>query len=91
MMMRWTNDRYLSNLHRVVNYSGEDRYSVPFFFAGNPDYVVECLPGCKEEGQQAKYPPITVAEWMGARYADTYGRTEKGMAELSREAAGAIG
>ncbi|PLB46184.1 Clavaminate synthase-like protein [Aspergillus steynii IBT 23096] len=90
MMMRWTNDRYLSNLHRVINYSGEDRCSVPFFFSGNPDYVVDCLPSCRDDGQ-AKYPPITVAEWMGARYADTYGSSKKGMAELSREAAAAIG
>ncbi|KAH8423765.1 isopenicillin N synthase family dioxygenase [Aspergillus melleus] len=92
MMMRWTNDRYLSNLHRVINHSGEDRYSVPFFFSGNPDYVVDCLPNFQDDGQEAKYPPITVAEWMGARYADTHGSSkEKGMGELSGEAAAAIG
>lgn len=50
LMMRWSNDRYISNLHRVINVSGEERYSIPVFFSGNPDYVVSCLPNCKTEG-----------------------------------------
>ncbi|OOO06120.1 2OG-Fe(II) oxygenase [Aspergillus oryzae] len=58
MMMRWTNDRYLSNLHRVINKSGKERFSVPFFLSGNPDYIVECLPTCIGAGP--KYPPITL-------------------------------
>ncbi|CAI4213854.1 unnamed protein product [Parascedosporium putredinis] len=60
LMMRWTNDRYLSNLHRVINVSGRDRYSVPFFFDGNPDFVVECFAGREQGREGAKYPPITV-------------------------------
>ncbi|KAE8411054.1 hypothetical protein BDV36DRAFT_99278 [Aspergillus pseudocaelatus] len=81
MMMRWTNDRYLSNLHRVINKSGKERFSVPFFLSGNPDYIVECLPTCIGEGP--KYPPITVAKWMAGRYADTYGiSNDEGIAEL---------
>ncbi|THC90093.1 hypothetical protein EYZ11_010457 [Aspergillus tanneri] len=92
MMMRWTNDRYLSNLHRVINRSGRVRYSVPFFFSGNPDFIVECIPSCYDEINKAKYPPITVQEWMRGRYADTYGRSqEKAMEELSSEATAALG
>ncbi|KAL4946061.1 hypothetical protein BDV06DRAFT_218767 [Aspergillus oleicola] len=85
LMMRWTNDRYLSNLHRVINKSGKDRFSVPFLFAGNPDYVVSCLPGCEGENGTAKYPPITVGEWMMGRYADTNGKGEGGIGELRKE------
>jgi isopenicillin N synthase-like dioxygenase len=77
LMMRWTNDQYLSNLHRVINKSGRERYSVPFFFSGNPDFVVECLKSCKDEnGTGAKYPPISVEDWITGRYADTYGKDE---------------
>ncbi|GLA14471.1 hypothetical protein AnigIFM62618_000851 [Aspergillus niger] len=86
MLMRWTNDRYISNLHRVINRSGQERYSVPYFISGNLDYVVECIPSCKAETEKAKYPPITVEEWMLARYADTYGGGQKGAGELSQDA-----
>ncbi|KAJ5970548.1 uncharacterized protein N7479_000466 [Penicillium vulpinum] len=85
MMMRWTNNRYLSNLHRVINTSGKERFSVPFFFSGNPNYTIRCLPGC-EDPEGAKYPPITVHEWMAGRYADTYGTSEgKAIGEMREE------
>jgi isopenicillin N synthase-like dioxygenase len=77
LMMRWSNDKYISNLHRVINVSGEERYSIPVFFSGNPDFVVECLPNCKKEGEEAKYKPITVEQAVLGGYADSYGRAEK--------------
>ncbi len=61
LIARWTNDRYRSTEHRVINLSGRDRFSVPFFFDGNPNYVVTCLPGCASETDPAKYSPVTVA------------------------------
>ncbi|WYZ45767.1 hypothetical protein EsH8_VIII_001083 [Colletotrichum jinshuiense] len=76
LMMRWTNDRYLSNLHRVINRSGQERYSIPFFFSGNPDFIVKCLPSEKGE-LKAKYPPVTVEDWIKGRYADTYAASSK--------------
>ncbi|ETS87465.1 hypothetical protein PFICI_01293 [Pestalotiopsis fici W106-1] len=84
LMMRWTNDRYISNLHRVINKSGKERYSIPFFFSGNPDFLVECFSKCLGQNAVAKYPSVTVGEWISGRYADTYGTSkEKAVGELS--------
>lgn len=73
LIARWTNHRFQSNPHRVINRSGKERYSVPFFFTGNPDYVVECLPTCLAPGETPKYPPITTERHLAESYARTYG------------------
>lgn len=72
MIARWTNDRYRSTLHRVVNTSGAERYSVPFFYSGNPDHEVTCLPSCLGAGEQPHYPPTTVEAHLMEMYRRTY-------------------
>ncbi|MGG7566020.1 isopenicillin N synthase family dioxygenase [Rhodovulum sp. DZ06] len=72
MIARWTNDRYRSTLHRVVNSSGKERYSIPFFYVGNPDVEVTALPGCLAPGEAPKYPPTTVEGHIQEMYRRTY-------------------
>jgi len=72
MFARWTNDRYRSTLHRVVNVSGRDRYSMPFFFEGSPGATVSALPGCVGEGDAPRYPATTVSAHLASMYAKTY-------------------
>ncbi len=72
MIARWTNDRYRSTVHRVVNASGRERYSVPFFYTGNYAHRVECIPTCLAPGETPKYPPITVEDHMREMYKRTY-------------------
>lgn len=73
MFARWTNDRYRSTLHRVINRSGVERYSVPFFLTGNPDEQVSALPGCFDGDNPARYPAVTVEEHLRQMYQRTYG------------------
>ncbi|MBB3001523.1 isopenicillin N synthase-like dioxygenase [Paraburkholderia tropica] len=71
LIARWTNGRYRSTLHRVVNVSGRERYSMPFFFTGRPDYLVTCITAAP--GEAAAWPPITVGDHLQACYRRTYG------------------
>jgi isopenicillin N synthase-like dioxygenase len=64
LMMRWSNDRWVSTLHRVgippAEAVSSDRISLVFFQNPNPDAVIRCIESCTGTGE--KYPPITVAE-----------------------------
>ncbi len=72
MMRRWSNDRFLSTPHGVLNDSGADRYSIAYFHSPNPDTVIECLPSCTGSGNPARYPPAVyrdlVLEFYRANY-----------------------
>ena len=73
LMMRWTNDRWRSTLHRVVNppEAANDlsrRLSIGMFFIPNYDAVVVPIAA---HGEAPKYPPITVADYRTSRFAST--------------------
>jgi isopenicillin N synthase-like dioxygenase len=71
-MMRWTNDTYVSNAHRVVNRSGRERYSCAFFCEPNPDALIACIPACAGPANPAKYPPIAFADFLRTKLEPTY-------------------
>lgn len=64
LMMRWSNDRWVSTLHRVAvpppEAAPSDRISLVYFESPNPDALIRCFPSCVGSGE--KYPPITVAD-----------------------------
>ena len=64
MLRRWTNDQVLSTPHRVINASGEERYSLPFFFDCTLDHPMACLPSCASSAHPAKYEPITLLDYL---------------------------
>jgi len=51
LLRRWTNDRFLSTPHMVINQAGVERYSAPYFFHPNLDTLIECLPTCVAPGE----------------------------------------
>ncbi len=78
LMMRWTNDRWVSTPHRVINpdgaaASGSRRLSVGMFFIPNYDTEVACLRTCAGPGRPPAYEAVSVAEYRTARFARTAG------------------
>src|SRR6516164_3088259 len=72
IMRRWSNNRFLSTPHGVLNESGTDRYSIAYFHSPNPAAIIECLPSCVSADNPAKYPPAVyrdlVLEFYRANY-----------------------
>ena len=66
MMARWTNDRWASTLHRVVNppigVAQSRRLSIGMFVHPNYDQKIECVPTCLAAGETPRYPVITAGE-----------------------------
>jgi isopenicillin N synthase-like dioxygenase len=78
LLMRWSNDVYVSTPHQVVHRSKTDRYSIAFFFEPEPLAEVKCLVTCKQNNDgaqcrsgaqgnkklpaQAKYPTVKAFE-----------------------------
>jgi isopenicillin N synthase-like dioxygenase len=73
ILARWTNDVFLSTVHRVINSSGAQRFSLPFFFGANFNAKVNCLESCQSEQRPARYPPITAGEWTVSNITAAYG------------------
>ncbi len=76
-LMRWTNDVYKSTPHRVIEPIGRDRYSIAFFLDPNPDAMVEVLETCIGPDRPCKYAPITAADYLASRFAETYGFSKR--------------
>ena len=64
MARRWTNDRWRSAPHRVINKSGDERLSIPFFFGPHPNVRLTCLPTCTNPDNPPKYDPISFADYL---------------------------
>ena len=81
MLARWTNDRWVSTLHRVVNpplelVAKSRRRSVVFFQKPNYDALVSCLPGCTDAANPPKYAPTT----SGGHLREKFVATQQGYA-----------
>ena len=75
LMAQWTNDRWVSTMHRVANLPRDQamsrRLSVLFFHQPNYDALIECLDNCWDAEHPPKYPPITSGETLRRQLSNT--------------------
>ena len=72
MMAQWSNDRWVSTVHRVVNppfEPGQDnkRLSMVFFHQPNPDAWVSCIPTCCSAQQPARYGDTLASQYISEK------------------------
>jgi isopenicillin N synthase-like dioxygenase len=77
LLERWSNDRLTSTLHRVINSSGRDRYSLTVFY--DPTYSTVVDPKDMAPDATPSYEPIVAGDHIRARFDQTfaYRREEK--------------
>ena len=72
MMKRWSNDRFLSTPHGVLNDTGKDRYSIAFFYSPNVNATIECVSTCISAANPPRYEPAVyrdlVLDFYNANY-----------------------
>jgi isopenicillin N synthase-like dioxygenase len=73
LMARWTNDRWRSTQHRVVDPPSSSpararRQSMPFFQNANWSAEIACLPTCLGPGQAPKYEPVLAGPYLMDRF-----------------------
>ena len=83
LMQHWTNDRWISTMHRVVNppreaAPGNRRLSIPFFFQPNYDALIECLPTCCSPDHPPRYEAVTSGQHRLTKFLRGVGATAPG-------------
>ncbi|MFJ4184320.1 isopenicillin N synthase family dioxygenase [Kitasatospora sp. NPDC089509] len=77
LMAVWTNDRWVSTVHRVVNPPREaahrERYSIPFFLQPNYTARIECIPTCAGPDNPPRHQPTTSGAYLVGKLSAAYG------------------
>jgi isopenicillin N synthase-like dioxygenase len=79
LLHRWSNGRFRSTPHRVLNRSGRERWSVAFFFDPDVRTVVSPLPGLGTP----RFDALRVEDFLAARLAANHDQHAGGRAGLS--------
>lgn len=73
MLSRWTNGVFAATPHRVINTSGRERYSIPFFFAPSHDTQIAPLPACVTPERPTLFAPINAGTFLTEHLKEIYG------------------
>lgn len=66
LLARWSNDRFASTVHRVINRSKSARYSIPVFFDPHTDTIIDPT-DLGVSRQQSHYEPVIAGQHIAGR------------------------
>ncbi|MEE3196883.1 MAG: 2-oxoglutarate and iron-dependent oxygenase domain-containing protein [Pseudomonadota bacterium] len=69
LLARWSNGRFESTLHRVINSSTQARYSLAMFVDPNWNATIKPL---IQDGEYANYDTVKCADYINARYDEAF-------------------
>ncbi len=72
LMAMWTNDHWVSNIHRVSNPPASPgqstrRLSVAYFAHANYDALIRCIPTCMSASDGARHAPVLAGEHRASK------------------------
>ena len=71
LLARWSNNRFASTVHRVINRSKGARYSIPVFFDPHTDTIVDPIDLGATVAESA-YPPVRAGEHIASRNSKSF-------------------
>ncbi|MEQ9349425.1 MAG: 2OG-Fe(II) oxygenase family protein, partial [Alphaproteobacteria bacterium] len=71
LLERWSNDRFTSTPHRVINRSGHARYSISHFYDPTYETVVDPRDAGLPAGMDSKYEPVLAGDYVLGRFDTT--------------------
>lgn len=74
LLQRWSNDRFASTVHRVINRTNDARYSIPVFYDPNTKTLIDPQ-DLGVTAKECKYPPVQAG-------AHIMGRNRKSFAQF---------
>ena len=74
MLHRLSNGLFVSTPHRVINNSGQERYSCPFFYEPNINANISPLNSCITAKNPRKFESIVYGEFLRAELQRGYDR-----------------
>lgn len=72
LLARWTNDFYISTLHRVINVEARPRVSNSFFVYPDVGAEIRCLETCQSADNPARYEPVNSGLYIEQLLAQAY-------------------
>ena len=71
LLAQWSNNRFASTVHRVINRTNSARYSIPVFFDPHTDTIIDPI-DLGTSSKDSKFAPVRAGEHIARRNAKSF-------------------